>query len=344
MFFVKKSAGIAALALASFCTAFANPENPPATDGAALPPEAVVPTQPVVPPLPANIAAREVRYSYLGTGVEPLPAASYCESARPGIQVVYVPKDSPAAVAGILAGDILLTLDGQKIFFPNQLSALVRSYEPGTSVAIELLRGTEKLTKTVVLGERVIAVPEKKAVGARDDVRIYINGREISLADAADSGGWISMTPNGILIRDQLDIPAEFRQLVSRVKAKLPDSRRTLTFLRQQYDDARKAALGKAHSTFSQFFYGHGNSVVIVGSDDSREITVSRADDGEVIFHGSCATQAEINAIPADARKIIDSFTTLKPMLPPPPLADDADADAPAPDGDFPPPPPQDAE
>lgn len=337
MFFVKKSTGIAALALASFCTAFADTENPPATDGATLPPEAVVPTQPVVPPLPANIAAREVRYSYLGTGVEPLPAASYCESARPGIQVVYVPKDSPAAVAGISAGDILLTLDGQKIFFPNQLSALVRSYEPGASVEIELLRGTEKLTKTVVLGERVIAVPEKKPAGARDDVRIYINGREISLADAADSGGWISMTPNGILIRDQLDIPAEFRQLVSRVRAKIPDTHRTLTFLRQQYDEARKAALGKAHSTFSQFFYGHGNTVVIVGSDDSREITVSRADDGKVLFHGSCATQAEIDAIPDDARKIIESFTTLKPVLPTPPPLDDA---APAPDGEIPPPPP----
>jgi len=297
-----------ALVLAPICSAVAG-ENPP------LPP----PPAPDAPefrpciPCPDYEDGEEVRYSYFGTAVETLPAASFCENARPGVRVIFVPKESPAAKAGISVGDILISLDGQKLFFPNQLSALVRSYEPGTEVEVEFLRGSEVLKKKVKIGERLI-MPMKADMRARDDVRIYINGREFLLADGANFGGWISLTPNGILIRDTLDVPAEFQQLVSRMKSKINDPHRTLEFLRQQYDDARKAALGKAHQAFSQFFYGNGNSVVIVGDNTRREITVSRAEDGKVIFRGNCATQEEIDAIPDEAKKIISAFTQLKPM------------------------------
>lgn len=263
-----------------------------------------------------------ISYSYLGLALDALPAASACENAHPGVQAVYVLKNSPAAEAGLRNGDILIALDGQKLFFPNQFSALVRSYKPGTKVEIVLLRGGEKLTKTAVIGERRIAAPKRTSRGdrlAKDDVRIYINGREISLADGSELGGWISLTPNGILIRDQLDVPTEFRKIVSRAHAKLPDSQRMLTFLRQQYDDARKAALGKTQQTFSQVFFGQGNSVIIVGNEKGRQITVSRADDDKILFRGPCTTQEDIDAIPEEARKIIDSFTNLKPMALPPP-------------------------
>ncbi len=280
-----------------------------------------------VPPKPESDAAETVRYPYLGLALDTLPAASYCENPLPGVQVVYVMKDSPAAAAGLRNGDILISLDGQKLFFPNQFSALVRSYEPGTKVEIVLLRGGEKLTKTAVIGERKIRHVTKSArflKPAKDDIRIYINGREISLADGTELGGWISLTPNGILIRDSLDVPTEFRNLVSRAHAKLPDSQRVLSFLRQQYDDARKSALGKTQQTFSQVFFGHGNSVIIVGNEKGRQITVSRADDDKILFRGNCTTQEDIDAIPEEARKIIDAFTELKPM----PLSENDDAAA----------------
>jgi len=297
-----------ALVLAPFCSAVAgeNPLSPPP------PPPDAPQFRPCIP-CPDYEDGEEVRYSYFGTAVETLPAASFCENARPGVRVVFVPKDSPAAKAGIFVGDILVAIDGQKLFFPNQLSALVRSYKPGEEVEVEFIRGSEILKKNVKIAERVI-MPMKADMRARDDVRIYINGREFSLADGADFGGWISLTPNGILIRDTLDVPAEFQQLVSRMKSKIKDPHRTMEFLRQQYDDARKAALGKAHQAFSQFFYGNGNSVVIIGDNARREITVSRAEDGKVIFRGNCATQEEIDAIPDEAKKIIFSFTQLKPM------------------------------
>ena len=257
------------------------------------------------------------RYSYLGVALDTLPAATYCDSSVPGVQAVYVRAGSPAAEAGILPGDILISLDGQKLFFPNQFSALVRSYKPGTDVEIVLLRGGEKMIKKVTIGERCITAPKRIRHGetyAKDDVRLYINGKEILLGDGTDLGGWISLTPNGVLIRDELDIPAEFRRLVNRAHAKLPDSKKMLSFLRRQYDDARKAALGKARQTFSQVFFGQGNSVIVVGDENGRQVTVSRAGDDDILFRGPCTTQEDIDSIPEDAKKIIDAFTELKPM------------------------------
>lgn len=314
-----------------FCTLDAEETAPTAEqgDGGAA---AAAAQEPAVPAAAENGKGEEsgfVSYSYLGVALDTLPAATYCQNSLPGVQAVYVLKNSPAEKAGLKNGDILISLDGQKLFFPNQFSALVRSYKPGTQVEIVLLRGGEKLTKTAVIGERRIASARKAPRPdklAKDDVRIYINGREISLADGTELGGWISLTPNGILIRDQLDVPAEFRRIVSRAHAKLPDSQRVLSFLRQQYDDARRSALGKTQQTFSQVFFGQGNSVIIVGNEKGRQVSVSRADEDKILFRGPCATQEEIDAIPPEAKKIIDSFTTLKPM----PIEQEAPQDVPA--------------
>ena len=292
----------------------ASPENlPPAppSEAGEVPP----------PPPPASAENAFVSYSFLGVAIDTLPAATSCENSRPGVLVVFVLKDSPADKVGLQNGDILVELDGQKLFFPNQFSALVRSYKPGTEVKIVLFRNGEKIEKTAVIGERRIPVRPKAPkpdARAKDDVRIYINGREISLAEGSDLGGFVSLTPDGILIRDGLDVPSEFRGIVSRMNAKLPDSRRMLTDLRKQYDDACRAARGNTRQTFSQVFFGNGNSVIIVGDEKGRQITVSRAGDDEVLFRGNCTTQEEIDAIPEDAREIIENFTELKPMALPP--------------------------
>lgn len=253
-----------------------------------------------------------VSYSYVGVALDTMPAATFRENSRPGVQAVYVLKNSPADKAGIKSGDVLLSLDGQKLFFPNQFSALVRSYPPGSRIEIVLMRGGEQLSRTVTVGERRIVAP--KRASAKDDVRIYINGRELSLTDSSQLGGWISLTPKGILIRNDWDVPEEFRRIVKRVHAKLPNSQEMFSSLRKQYEDARRAAVGKARQTFSQVFFGDGNSVIIVGDESGRQVTVSRAGDDDILFRGSCATQEEIDAIPEEAKKIIDSFTVLKPM------------------------------
>lgn len=321
--FLKKLIFIGALPLFGVCMSACAEEAAPVAE--ATQSEAV---QASVPATDADSAARAQlsekddrilsRFSYLGVALDSLPASTYCENSVPGVQAIFVRDGSPADLAGIRAGDILISLDGQKLFFPNQFSALVRSYKPGTDVEIVLLRGGEKMTKKATIGERCIAAPNRgnrADAHSKDDVRLYINGKEISLSDGTDLGGWISLTPNGVLIRDRLDIPSEFRRLVNRAHAKLPDTQKVLSFLRRQYDDARKAALGKARQTFSQVFFGQGNSVIIVGDEKGRQVTVSRAGDDDILFRGPCTTQSDIDKIPEDAKEIIDSFTELKPMF-----------------------------
>lgn len=304
----------------------------PATEPEAVPTVEIVPVKPIpadeIVPVPDNatVPADEpsdrvrhevTRYSYVGVALETLPAATYRENSQPGIQVVYVLKGSPADDAGLRVGDILVAFDGQKLFFPNQFSALVRSYTPGTEVAVEFWRNGKMYKVPVTVGERRIHVRKSRPRiddFATDDIRLYVNGREFSFGEGSELGGWISVTPDGILIRDEIDIPAEFRRLVSRAHAKMPDSQRVISFLQKQYEDACNAAIGKTRQTFSQVFYGEGNSVVIVGDEHERRVTVSSADDGKVLFSGKCTTQEEIDAIPADAKAIIDSFTILRPM------------------------------
>lgn len=66
---------------------------------------------------------------------------------------------SPAAAAGIKEGDVLLSIDGERIDEAHPLSGLIGKRKAGDAVAVALLReGTER-TVTVTLGELPAALP-----------------------------------------------------------------------------------------------------------------------------------------------------------------------------------------
>jgi len=58
-----------------------------------------------------------------------------------------VASGSPASIAGIQEGDILLAINGESITVDNDLSTILQKYKPGNAVSIKLLR--QGLTKTV---------------------------------------------------------------------------------------------------------------------------------------------------------------------------------------------------
>lgn len=75
-----------------------------------------------------------------------------------GIYITRVFSDTPAKEAGIRKGDILLSIDGQKVGDMDELSAVLSGYEEGTQVVVELLKRSnagyvEKELK-VILGGR----------------------------------------------------------------------------------------------------------------------------------------------------------------------------------------------
>lgn len=70
------------------------------------------------------------------------------------VEVLRVLPGSPAEQGGLLAGDLLLSLDGFLIEDVNQVSERVSACRPGATVALQILRDGVQQTVFVVLGDR----------------------------------------------------------------------------------------------------------------------------------------------------------------------------------------------
>lgn len=73
--------------------------------------------------------------------------------AKSGVLVSEVEDDSPAAAAGIKAGDIIVKVEGEDIDSPEDLHDLIRDYNKGDKVDIEVLRRGNTETLTAELDE-----------------------------------------------------------------------------------------------------------------------------------------------------------------------------------------------
>jgi S1-C subfamily serine protease len=62
-----------------------------------------------------------------------------------GVLVIDVPKESSLGVKG---GDVILSVDGRKVSGPSSLHRILRSYDPGDSFKLELMRNKSHLTVT----------------------------------------------------------------------------------------------------------------------------------------------------------------------------------------------------
>jgi S1-C subfamily serine protease len=76
------------------------------------------------------------------------------ETDGTGIVVATVEEDGPAAVAGIVRGDILLELDGQPVDSRSGLIQALSSYAPGDTVEATIRHGDEERTVSITLGDR----------------------------------------------------------------------------------------------------------------------------------------------------------------------------------------------
>lgn len=85
-----------------------------------------------------------------------------------GALVRSVVPDSPAERAGLVAGDRILSLDGQNVSTPEDLVMLTAGHAPGTRVAVAIVRGEKKRLLAATLGESQSddAIMEKQYVGA----------------------------------------------------------------------------------------------------------------------------------------------------------------------------------
>jgi S1-C subfamily serine protease len=89
---------------------------------------------------PARLTRRQVRYFTL--------------PGETAVRVVEVQEGSPAATAGFVRGDLIVSVDGQAVADPDGLHRLLSQERIGVPVAIEVLRGYDRVPLTVVPRER----------------------------------------------------------------------------------------------------------------------------------------------------------------------------------------------
>lgn len=66
---------------------------------------------------------------------------------------IAVVKNSPAASAGLIAGDIITWINNQELNSDNDLADLIANYKPGEKITITYLRGDQEKQLDVKLGE-----------------------------------------------------------------------------------------------------------------------------------------------------------------------------------------------
>ena len=98
---------------------------------------------------PFDLAADMVEVAYLGVGGD---------DHSEGVLITVIGEDTPAAEAGLLEGDIVVSVDGNPVTGFNSLANRIRRYQPKDKVALEIIRGDEKRIISVTLtGRRVAA-------------------------------------------------------------------------------------------------------------------------------------------------------------------------------------------
>lgn len=104
----------------------------------------------------ALIAGRPVQHAFLGIRygtLTPQVAEQYNVGVEQGLIVMEVVPNSPAHAAGLVPGDVITAMAGEPTTQVEDIIAVLRRHAPGQTVAIEIVRGGERQTVNVVLGE-----------------------------------------------------------------------------------------------------------------------------------------------------------------------------------------------
>jgi serine protease Do len=104
--------------------------------------------------LPQLIATGHVQRGRLGVVVQPMDAdlakALGLDKAK-GALVEEVEPGSPADTAGIKAGDVIVSVDGQNVPHSEDLPRMVAPHQPGTQVKVGVFHDHQLATKTMTL-------------------------------------------------------------------------------------------------------------------------------------------------------------------------------------------------
>jgi S1-C subfamily serine protease len=96
------------------------------------------------------LARGRVSRGYLGVGLQPVELPDKTQ----GLIVLSLEPEGPAAKAGVLIGDILISLGGTNVGDTDDIQSVLEGHGVGQSVEAHFLRGGDSRSLTIAIGER----------------------------------------------------------------------------------------------------------------------------------------------------------------------------------------------
>ncbi|MCW8858790.1 MAG: trypsin-like peptidase domain-containing protein [Deltaproteobacteria bacterium] len=97
-----------------------------------------------------------VRHGFIGVLVGEVSSSFVRSFGEGGVLVDEILPNSPAVKAELQIADVILSIDGVPVSSPEHYHSIIQTYTPGDRFELTLLRGTQKIKKTVLL----TALPE----------------------------------------------------------------------------------------------------------------------------------------------------------------------------------------
>jgi S1-C subfamily serine protease len=116
-----------------------------------------IPAATVVHAVEALLADGEVAHPFLGvqpSSVTPRIAEQFGLGVEVGVLVLNVVEGSPAEEAGLVPGDVIVTIDGEPVEGAGDLLGALRRFGPGDEMPLTVVRDGEETDVAVTLGER----------------------------------------------------------------------------------------------------------------------------------------------------------------------------------------------
>jgi S1-C subfamily serine protease len=117
----------------------------------------VIPVATLERVVPRLLSDGQVPRGWLGLGLQPVAVPESLREAAGetmGMMVMSIAADGPGDVAGVKAGDILLTIDGASMRGLRRIIAQLDDESVGKTLALRLIRGGEVVTSNLVVTAR----------------------------------------------------------------------------------------------------------------------------------------------------------------------------------------------